>query len=136
MTWTATLTKIEKDGANLIPTVVLTNSVTGEKITEVPRGNDITMDRLKLWVKGRIDALDARDASELTLSIGEIGAPTAATKAQTDAEAFFDLMRQLRGLRSAIGMGLIDANNALYASKLADAKAAFKPIYLTDPRFG
>jgi hypothetical protein len=136
MTWTANLTGVSNEGANIVPTVVFTNDATGETITEYPRANDIDSARLRKWAAVRIAALEQRDASATTLITGPVAAPDAQAPWDAQREAFFVLYSALVRVKKAVDMGLIDQTSPVYAEKLQAVRAALKPSYLNDSRFG
>lgn len=70
--WTANLDSATFDGGNVVAVITFTHAVTGEKIVEKLRADDLTDARVAEFAYVKIRSLDSRDVSKTTLRIGPI----------------------------------------------------------------
>lgn len=63
MAWTATLTGVTTEQANIVATVRFEDSTTNEQITLQTRANDLTPSALAAWAQKVKNALVARDSA-------------------------------------------------------------------------
>lgn len=70
--WTATLDDVKTDRGNVVATITFRHGVTNEAIVETLRADDLTDDRVAVFAYLKIRSLDARDASRVRLTKGQI----------------------------------------------------------------
>lgn len=141
MAWTANVTAISTNEANIVATVDFING--GEKITRQVPANDLTPDRLAFYCQRVIVQLETRDAGIAALAAGPVTLPrdaktgtlaTAATAA-TAADDFFARLASLNALKVQADKGIIPTTDPAIATAESNVKSAFLPEYATDPRF-
>jgi hypothetical protein len=86
--YSATLDKIAKGTGdfNVVATVTIKNSDTGEIHTEDVPGNDLTPDHVASFVAGRIQELQVRDLAFQTLALGAIAVPAKTVEQQAQLD--------------------------------------------------
>lgn len=135
MSWSAALTSVTTQGGNVVPSVTYTNSVTNETQVIPYNSNNITPAQLANQVAAYIDILNNRDASAAALSAGPI-TPVPFVQPPASADNFFALLNTLKQVQRAVAYGLLAANDPSVTAAIANAKAAFLPVYMSDPRWG
>lgn len=137
MSWVRTLDKVGAKDGNVVATVTFTSD-SGEVITRVIPGNDLTPERLAAFCDGFVAVLEVRDAS-LAAFTDLVGKPIPPGKTpstdEQEAKSFFEQLAKLNALTVSVEKGLTKADDQDLADLTASVKAAFKPEYTTDVRF-
>ena len=133
MSWSAALTSVTLQGGNVVPSVTYTNSQTNETQVIPYAGNNISPALLSQQVANYLAILNARDAAASALTPGPITPATPVGPASADN--FFALLQTLRQVQKAVAYGLLGAADPIVVTATANAKAAFLPAYMSDPRW-
>lgn len=132
--WTAEL-KSHRVVETMVEATVVFTSDKGETITELPRGDNLDADQLKVWAARRIASLQARDDAAATLVAGPIVIEQKSAE-EIAADAFFVKLADYNAAKVSVEKGFLKETDPAFQAKAVAVKAAYLPEYEKDQRFG
>lgn len=144
MGWTADVKNVTTNGLNIVPTVDLVKSETGEKQTITIPGNNLTNEEIAWQCQRLVELLEDRDAKLGAIKTGIVtlprdapaGSPLAVARAaRIAADDFFVKLNVLNNLRVQVDKGLLQATDQSVVDARTAVRAAYKPEYQSDSRF-
>jgi hypothetical protein len=130
--WTANIIQKYKQLSQILVTIEYTDGTNTFTEQRSSNGGFSSLEELKKAVAKRIDNLNAQDALDATLEIGEVGTPEEPIViVDTDKQIFLDNCQKLAQMKQAISLGLIKEDDAEYVALLEKTKTSYSSDYLS-----
>lgn len=122
--WTAKIAEKELRDGQLLVNVAFSNGT--QDFNEIISVR--SQEELSQRVKSRILELERVDLAKDAISVGNF---TPVDKTQSEKEVFYEALENLRRIKRAIDLGVIDETHPKFKDAVQEVKTLFKPEFLS-----